>query len=441
MASIRAIFGTSIWEMEHPLQKGAIGSKFLHLIRVFSYAWKSFGADELLIRATALAYTTILTIVPLLAVAFSVYAAFPGLNDAYLELRAVIYEYLAAGASESVIESLDRFIANAHSGSIAGVGTAMLFLAVLFLMGAIEYSFNTIWSVRHSRKLIDRIVYYIAIIMVGPLLIGISLRTFVKSIIAEFGVLGFVERSLPAELWTTSVSLLSSITAITVLYVVIPNTKVYWRAALAGGVLAGLLFEVAKSAYGFYVTNVINYSAIYGAVGAIPVFIIWIYLIWLVVLFGGEFAYAWQNVDTHHLKLAHRDTSQSYQEWLAVSIMVEVTRRFGRDDEGPTLEELATSLRIPHELTESVVDKMATAGLITDSNRGHLPGRDPQLITLADVLGTLRSGSCEEDKFRNLGDPKITEVLEQFESTERERYELVTLSELAAHETNVDKTE
>ena len=428
----RALFTTPLWQIDHPLQHGVIGSRVLKISRIFAFAWKSFWADELLIRATALAYATILSIVPLLAVAFSLYTAFPGLNDAHMQMRALIYQYLAAGASEAVIDGLDNFIANVHSGAIAGAGLVVLFVIVIFLLGAIEYSFNIIWSVRRSRRLVDRIVYYIAIVIVGPLLIGLSLRTFVNSILKEFAVFGFVERNFGAEMGNTIFALSVSIVAITALYVVVPNTRVRWRAALAGGVVAGIAFEVAKTGYTYYVTNLINYSAIYGAVGAIPVFFVWVYLIWLVVLFGAEFAYAWQNVDVHRLKLAHRDTSQAYREWLAVSMLVEVTRKFVSEEPGPTVQQLALQFSVPEDLAHDLLDRITAAGLIADSARGLLPGREPDLIRLADVVMALRNRSAAEERLQQQGDPAVTAALKNLESKLCNEFGGITVRQLAS---------
>lgn len=427
---MRNLFNTGIWAAEHPLHGSAAGRRVLHLLRVFAFAWKSFWGDELLVRATALAYATILAIVPLLAVAFAFYSAFPGLSGVYEEIRQVIYQYLAPGASEVVVESLDRFIGNIHSGAVAGVGIALLFLAILGFMGAIEYSFNTIWSVRQGRKIIDRIMYYIAIIVVGPLLLGLSLRTMIRSVLRDIPALGIVESSMPA-IWNVSTSLVLSVVAITVLYVVIPNTKVHWRAALAGGVLAGILFELAKSGYTFFVTNIMHYSTIYGAVGAIPVFFVWIYLIWLVILFGGEFAFAWQNIDLHCLKLAHRDTSQSFHEWLAASICVVVVRRFDRSEPGPSLEELAEMFSVPPDLLGEIVDKLDGAGIIASTDRGHLPSRDPHTTTLGDVVFAMRHSSPDDEKSKPDSDTVVGDALAALEDETLKRYNGITLEALA----------
>ena len=432
MATSRSTFRSGLWDDGHPLQRSKVGRRLLFLLQVGAFAWKSFVADELILRATALAYATILAIVPLLAVAFSVFAAFPALNDAYETLRTVIYQYLTPTASQTIVDSLDSFIAKIHSGAMAGVGVAFLFIAVIMLLGAIEYSFNRIFSVRKSRKLLDRIVYYVAIIMVGPMLVGLSLRTFVRSIIEGYGYFGLVEHGILHDIWSASASILTSILAIAVLYVVIPNTKVSWRAALAGGAFAGVLFELAKKGYTFYVTNIINYSAIYGAVGAIPVFIVWIYLIWIVVLFGGEFAYAWQNVDVHKIKLAHSDTSQSYREWLAASICVDAVRRFDGGRVGPSVEDIVDTFAVPQDLAGEILDRLGAAGIIADSVRGHLPARDPRLVTLADVLRALRNGFDTE--LRKHGDPVVTTAIDALEENAYEPYRQVSLEELAKAE-------
>lgn len=433
MPQLRRLFGANLWVADHPLQGSRVGRRVLRLVRISVLAWRSFWADECMLRATALAYTTILSIVPLLAVAFSLFAAFPGLRDSYSELKAIIYHYLAAGASEVVISALDRFINNVHSGAIASIGTGALFITVIFMLSAIENSFNRIWEVRIARRVFDRLVYYLAIVIMGPVFLGISLKTFVTAVLTEFSALHLAEQSEFAALWNIGVPLLASCAACTVLYVTIPNTKVYWSAGIAGGVVGGVLFELAKRAYTLYATRAIAYSAIYGAVGSIPIFLVWIYVIWLVVLFGAEFAYAWQNVEAHRRQRAHRDMTQSYREWLAVSFCVEAVRHFSTGKPGPTAISLRDMFDVPLQLTRELLNRLRSHGILAESDRGYLPARSPEHITLADIVTALRDGWKREnpsEKDRRSGDPTVSSALAELEHLTREAYGKITLAAL-----------
>ena len=136
------------------------------------FAWHDFWADECALRATALAYSSLLSIVPLLALAFSLTLAFPGLSDARDQLRRAIYGLLGTGANPSVLTSIDEFINNIHSGALAGVGTVTLFAVAVLTLTAIEQTFNRIWNVEKARGLLDRFTHYLATVVLGPLLIA-----------------------------------------------------------------------------------------------------------------------------------------------------------------------------------------------------------------------------------------------------------------------------
>ncbi len=432
MTRIAAVFKTDLWIADHPLSHGPISRRVLRVVRVVVLAARTFWNDECPLRATALAYSTMLSIVPLMAVAFSLATAFPGLKDAYESAKEFMYQYLAAGANDSIFESLDEFVSNTHSGAIAGLGSTFLLVAVVLLLAAVETAFNKIWDVREHRRVIDRLMYYIAIVIIGPLLLGISLRTIVTSVASELAVYGLVEPRTLNLLQSIGVPLAASIAAFTVLYVVIPNTKVYWSSGLVGGAVAGVLFELAKRAYTIYSTRAIAYSAIYGTMGAIPIFIIWIYVIWFVILFGAELAYAWQNVDAHRRAEVHKDVSQSYREWLAAAVASRAVLTFKRGEPGPTTETIRDGFDVPATLVKDVVDRLVAGGILAQSGRGLLPARDPTTVSLADVVSILRAGNESEGRSRQSGDASVSALLADVESKTSEEYGKTTLDQLAS---------
>lgn len=443
MSRIGQLFRANLWEANHPLQGSAVWRRILRVVRVAVLAWRSFWADECMLRATALAYTTLLSMVPLLAVAFSLFAAFPTLKEAYGRLRSLIYRYLAAGASDTVIAALDRFIDNVHSGAVASIGIAALFVTVFFMLDSIEGSFNKIWEVKKPRRLLDRLVYYLAIVVLGPLFLGISLTTFVTAVITEFSSLPLAEQTQLAFVRSIGLPLLASCAACTVLYVMIPNTKVYWSSGIVGGIVGGVLFELAKRAYTLYATRAINYSRIYGTLGSIPIFLIWIYVIWLVVLLGAEFACAWQNVDAHRRQRAYQDVTQSYREWIGVSICVQAVRDFIAGRPGPTVLRIRDMLDIPIQMVQQFLDCLEVNDILIDSERGFLPARDPEQITLADVVAAIRNGKIADplpERVRQKGDAAVTTTLENLEELSKTAYGKITLADLAHRGQEVSET-
>jgi membrane protein len=250
---------------------------------------RRFDRDRCSRVAGALAFTTVLAVVPLTAVGFAVLSIFPVFESWMATVQQFIYGNFVPAASDVVSRYLQQFAANA--GKLTAMGAVFLFVTAVMLISTIEQAFNDIWHVRRKRKLGRRIAAYWAVITLGPLLMGLSLSitSYVSSLplFSQQPVLSgarqLVLKTAPIFFeWVTFV----------LLYTVVPNCVVRIRHAIAGAVVATVLFEVAKLTFGWFVTSFTNYRAVYGAVAAMPVFLIWIYLSWVVTLLGAEVAAA-----------------------------------------------------------------------------------------------------------------------------------------------------
>lgn len=248
-----------------------------------------FLQDGGLHHAASLTYTTLLSLVPLMTVSLAVFSAFPVSDRVAIEVQDFVFHNFVPASGEVVREHLQDF--SQKASRLTGAGTVFLVIVAIMMMGTIDRAFNTIWQVRRKRSPLSIFVVYWAILSLGPILMGLSvaLTSYLVSTplladaaetigIGRAGLLGLMP-------------VLASAVAFTLLYQVVPNRSVPMRHAMAGGALAAVLFELAKRGFALYVTTFPTYQAIYGALAAVPVFLIWIYLSWLVTLLGAEFTY------------------------------------------------------------------------------------------------------------------------------------------------------
>jgi len=253
---------------------------FLRLLR---WVVQRFREDRCTRVAGALSFTTLLALVPLTAVMFAIFSRFQ-IFEAWMTMaQDFIYRNFVPAAGEAVSGYLQKFAANA--GKLTIWGLLLLFLSSLMLMATIERVFNDIWHVPQTRKRLHRFLSYGALLVLGPMLIGITLSS--TSYLVSLPLF-----SRDATFSGLKVFLLAAAPVIFewlafwALYVVVPNYRVRLRHGLIGSLFATIMFEIAKRGFVFFVTNFANYKAIYGAVAALPVFLIWIYLSWTIILAG-----------------------------------------------------------------------------------------------------------------------------------------------------------
>jgi len=255
-------------------------SAALDLLR---FAGRRLDEEQLPQVAGSLTFTVVFAIVPMLTVAFAIFTAFPLFSsfrdalDAYL-----IQSLLPQGVAETIMGYLNQFAAK--SARLSAVGGIALIITAVLMMSTIERVFNQIWRVKSNRPFLQRLLLYWAIITLGPLVLGASfsvtayLFATADSVVSRLPLLG--------ALFYTLISVLLTTFAFTLLYVAVPNRAVDWRDAAWGGLLAGVALEVAKRGFAIYVTKFPTYTIVYGAIAAVPIFLIWVYLFWMITLCG-----------------------------------------------------------------------------------------------------------------------------------------------------------
>lgn len=246
--------------------------------------WHRFFDDHVQTNAAALAFTTILALVPAAAVTFSMLSVFPVFEEWSLVLEKFVYENFVPAAGEVVQKQLQEFIG--QTARLTAFSVSFLLVSALLLLFTIEETLNKIWRVEDSRSLIQRILSYWAVLTLAPLLMGASLS--LTSYIVTTALEGEGYMAQARNIALGALPFLFVVLAFVLLYMAVPNKPIRFRNALIGGVTAAVLFEVSKRGFTLYVTNFHSYEVIYGALSSIPIFLIWVYVSWLVVLVGAE---------------------------------------------------------------------------------------------------------------------------------------------------------
>jgi len=264
----------------------AIGEELQHHLarsrRLARHVWTHFQDDRCFEEAASLSYTSLLAMVPLLAVAFGIISAFPVFHQWSSSLQSFIFKNFLPDTGEQIVPYIDTFLASASSLTLPG--TVTLILTALLLMVRIEVALNRIWRVDRNRSLTNRIVMYWSVLTLGPILIAAAVALSAQKLFGASGYLG----ELSPGMHSFGIFLLSWL-LFTLFFVVVPNRPVRIRHAVVGAFLSTLLFTLAKLAFVAYVSNA-NYRVIYGALATIPIFLFWLYLVWIVVLLGASLA-------------------------------------------------------------------------------------------------------------------------------------------------------
>ena len=383
----------------------------LHRASRIAYAVARDVANGILtLHAMSLVYTTLLSIVPLLALSFSVLKAM----DVHERLTPLIYQFFEpfGDRGPEMAEQVLEFVDNMKVGVLGSVGLAVLVYTVVSLVQKIESSFNMIWRVPDMRSMAQRFSNYLSVIMIGPLLmvsaIGVSATVFSSDIaqsLIEIEPLG----SLFALL-TRLTPFLLVVTAFTFVYTFMPNTRVRLGSALLGGFIAGVIWQAGGVLFASFVVSSTQYEAIYSSFAIGIVLLIWLYVSWLILLIGSSIAFYHQNPSSISRRREAR-SSPELEERVALTLMWVVARAFDRGEAPPQQESLEHRLRIPGEITRQVSDKLLRHGLLSLAGaKGDrlVPGRSLDHITVSDILGSVRAD--EDGMLRRLPQLEIPDL-------------------------------
>lgn len=411
---------------------------FVHHLRIFLLAVTRFSKDDCLPRASALTYYTLLSIVPVLAMAFGIAKGF-GLEEA---LNRQLENYL--GAHEEILEQVVSFsyslLEETSGGIIAGIGFIFLLWSVIRVMTYIELSFNAIWRVQYPRSWERKISEYLSIMLIAPFLIIMSgsINVFLSTelgALAEHRWLGFMDvlasllpRILPYILiWLVFIFVLMAM----------PNTRVRLKPAVLAGIISGTMFQLMQWAYIALQMGAVKYNAVYGSFAALPLFLIWLQASWMIVLFGSELSFAYANIKRYIFATEVKNISQEYKSKISIAVMRLIIRNFMSDGQATTPEQIQQELGLPQLLLQHITDDLLEADLIVqlsstgeDSEFYH-PGKDINIMTISFILKELqKSGHSDIPITQDAAWEKISRALDQFQKAIDNNPENVLLKDI-----------
>jgi membrane protein len=301
--------------------------------------------------------------------------------------------------AERIIGFAQSLLENTKGGAIAGVGIVVLFWAVVKVLGNIETSFNDIWGVKTARTMGRKLADYLSVMMICPVLIitassvTVLVTTRVAVMVEQLSFLGYLADVIILFLKILPYGVIWLV--FTFMYVFMPNTKVAFKSALWGGILAGTIYQLVQLAYISFQIGVTKYGAIYGSFAALPLFLVWLQLSWLIVLFGAEVSFAHQNVTTYEFEEDCLRVNHFFKRITALMITYLCVKKFLNLETPLTAAEIAHELEVPIRLVRSVLFELTEARVLSEAysdNRedvAYQPGCDINSLTVASVIDRL----------------------------------------------------
>jgi len=410
-------------------------SFLIRQVRIIMLAVKGFKEDKIQLRASALTFYSMLSVVPVFALIFGIAKGF-GFDE---KMQGELIKNFQ-GHKEVlnwIINFANQMLANAKGGFIAGVGVVILLWSVMKVLGNIEEAFNGIWQIRKSRTFVRKFSDYFSIILIAPVFffLSSSATVFISAQVSKYQAdypvlenLRFLVQLGPYILiWILFI----------LLYIVMPNTRVRFKSALIGGIIAGSVFQVVQWGYIHFQIGVSRYGAIYGSFAAIPLFIIWLQLSWLIVLLGAEISFANQNVKQYEFESDSLHISLRMKRLLTLLVANLVIRNFAEGKDAYSASGISENLKLPMRLVREIIyeliDIKVFAELASDNpkERKYQPAMDINQLTINKVLMALdKRGSHFISPKRSLVFDKLNTALTSFETLIKDSKKNVLIKDL-----------
>lgn len=372
-------------------------SFWIRQLRIILLAIRGFGEDKCQLRASALTFYSLLSVVPVVAMAFGIAKGFG--FERLLERQLVENLQGQQEVLERIIGFANTLLENARGGLIAGVGVAVLFWTVIKLLGNIEKSFNDIWGIKTPRTMGRKFSDYLSVMLICPFLlimassVTVLITNYVTLIVEHLSFLGPLAGTIILFLKILPYGVIWIV--FTFMYFFMPNTKVTLKSALLAGIIAGTLYQGLQWGYITFQVGVAKYGAIYGSFAALPLFLVWLQLSWLVVLFGAEVSFAEQNVGTYEFEPDSLKVSRRFRSLLTLRITHFCVKKFQQGEKSPTADEISDQLEIPIRLVRQILFELIEAGILSEVRLddpeaiGFQPARTIEKITVLGVMDQL----------------------------------------------------
>jgi len=393
---IKKLMQVDVWKT--PLHNKSKRYSFLiHQIRIILLAFKGFMEDRVSLRASALTFYSLLSVVPIAAMGFGIAKGF-GFDNKMEEF--IIANFKGQEEVMNYIINLSyNVLENVEGGLLAGIGLVVLIWSVMQVLTNIENSFNAIWQVKKSRSFYRKLSDYLSIILIAPVLIILSsslsvyISTRIDSVAQNVEVIQTVSPYLDYAITFLPYTLVWLL--FTLIYMIMPNTKVNFKYALIAGIIAGTVFQVTQWGYIHFQVGVSKYSTLYGTFAALPLFLAWLQISWLIVLLGAEISFAYQNVEKYEFEAGTLNLSNHDKRLVSLFLIKNIIANFQEGKEPLTSTQLSLELGIPVRLVREIIQNLVIANVInetmTESPRenGYQPAIDINLIDIKFVLDRL----------------------------------------------------
>ena len=398
-------------------------SRFIKQLRIFVLSLRGFKEDDCRLRASALTYYSLMSIVPVAAMAFAIAKGF-GFEET---LKEKLTQSLSG--NEDIVNRLmtfiDSLISEARGGIIAGIGFIILIWTIVEMFSHIEESFNEIWKQKESRSLSRKFSDYLSMILIAPILILLSSSSTVfvsgsfNHISNEYFILGYVGPLLSFFIQLMPFFLVWIL--FTLVYLVFPNTKVKFKSALQGGIIAGTVFQFTQMGYFIVQVELIDINAVYGSFAALPLLFIWLRISWLILLYGAEISYAQQNVQKYEHELDVSSLSNNTKKVVSLLITQIAVKNFNKGNKPLTDSEMALLLKIPLKLVRQLTYNLIESGILSEIKTknekefAYQPALDIHQLTVQYVMDKIDTHNTAELNIHNhIAYKKINDIVIAF---------------------------
>jgi membrane protein len=425
IARLVHFFSTDIWRIRIDsltLSRALI----IKPLRVAVLALRGFDENKCSLKASALTFYTLMSIVPVVALAFGIAKGFG--FEARLQQQLMEKLQGQEEVLRRIIEFSQKLLENTKGGLVAGIGVVVLFWTVIKLLGNIEAAFNEIWGIEKSRTLARKFSDYLSAILLCPLLLiiasSLSVAISGRATLAarQIEVLQTVGPVIHAGLKLLPYVFVWIL--FTFMYVFMPNTKVKITSGIVGGMVAGTLYQIVQWAYITFQVGIASNNAIYGGFAALPLFLIWLQTSWLIVLFGAEISFAHQHVKSYEFEPDCLRASYSFKELLALRITQLLAQNFQRGGGPPTTDDIVARIETPVRLVQQVLDNLVACGIISelrgtsDKTIAYQPAKNIDLLTIGYVTEALKQHG--NDNLPLLPSPELDALTAHMDSLKKE---------------------
>lgn len=416
-------FDIDIWRI-HTKKLPRRKSFFIKQLRVMVLAIREFRGNQCQLNASALTFYTLLSIVPVVAMAFGIAKGFG--FDQLLEKQLLEKFPGQEQTITQIISFANNLLKDTQGGLVAGVGGIVLFWTVIKVLNSIEISFNDIWGIKKSRSFGRKVSDYLSIMLICPFFViassGVTvfLSTQIELIVQRLAFLGSL-----GSLVLLSLQLLPYVIMwilFTFIYIFMPNTKVNLFSGIFGGIVAGTIYQVVQIIYIKFQVGVGNANVIYGSFAALPLFLLWLQLSWRIVLFGTEVSFAHQNIDTYEFEHDCLNVSHTFKRMVSLQIATMVVKRFVGGQSPLTASQISDEIDIPIRLVEDILFELTEAGIMSEMKDStykqslYQPARDSHHLTICFINNVLdKKGVSDIPVVRTAELIKIQESLKDFE--------------------------